>query len=303
MSSIAAVVLNFETPDDTILAVRSLQWADQRLCSIIVVDNGSCDGSVKQLRSEFGEGVQLIALTSNQGFSAGCNAGIRAALQTAAEYVLLVNSDVIVPPDVPQVLSRALADRSDIGIVAPVVYSRTDPDRTESAGVSYDAHTGRMRLREHGTATRSGGHHCELVEAVTGCAMLVRRAVFDSVGLLAEEYFYGFEDLDFCLHARERGFLTGCIRGAFVLHEGSRSIGRRSERRAYYATRNHMLLASRFPGVSSWGGRTRRLATVAALNVMHALGKGEAPRLRALRACLEGMRDFRAGRFGSGERR
>jgi hypothetical protein len=287
--ALVAVVLNYRTPDDTILAVRSLQAADAPL-KVIVVDNGSGDGSVPRLRAL--SDVELIELPQNVGFSAGCNAGIRRALDAGAGAVLLVNSDVIVPPHAPGLLSAVLERDRGVGIVGPVVRKRSTPDIIESAGIHYNQTTGRMRLLDHGAPSTPGVFETRAADAVAGCAMMVRRDVFDRCGLLSEDYDFGFEDIDFCLRARKQGLATVCCGSVFVLHEGQGSIGRRSTSRAYFATRNHLLLASRYPEGGSSSSRRVRLARVLALNLAHAIKGGEMPRLEAFRRCLAGARDF-----------
>jgi GT2 family glycosyltransferase len=296
---VAAVVLNYRTPDDTILAVRSLQAADTDFVSIVIVDNGSNDGSAEAFRRQL-FGVTVIELSTNQGFSAGCNAGLEHVLQAGAEHVLFLNSDVIVPPDMVSVLLGILEDDRRIGIVSPLVRRRRNPSLIDSLGLAYHVPSGRMRMIGHGCHVENiDPFSYRLVDAVSGCAMLVRRDVFEAVGLLRTEYFFGFEDLDLCCRAREHGFLVACAGGTFVLHEGSRSIGPRSPMRAYFATRNHLLLADRFPAERSGLTRRVRLARVFALNLAHVITAEDIPTLGGLAASVRGARDFVLGRFGS----
>ena len=93
-----AVVLNYRTPREAIGAVRSLLSSSAPFASIIVVDNASDDGSADLLARDLPD-IELIVAAANGGFSAGCNVGIREALRRGAARVLLLNSDVTVPPD------------------------------------------------------------------------------------------------------------------------------------------------------------------------------------------------------------
>jgi len=296
---IAAVVLNYRTTDDTILAVRSLQAADVAV-RVIVVDNGSGDASLPRLRTL--PDVELIELPDNVGFSAGSNAGVARALSTGAGAVLLVNSDVIVPPDAPGALRAVLERDRTVGVVGPVVRKRSSPDIVESAGIRYDVPTGRMRLLEHGVPSLSlVAFDTRAADAVAGCAMMVRREVFEACGLLSEDYYFGFEDIDFSLRVQQRGFATVCCGSAFVLHQGQGSIGRGSTSRAYFATRNHLLLASRYPAADSRLNRRLRLARVLALNLAHAVRGDDMPRVDAVASCLAGAADFVRGVTGKGQ--
>jgi GT2 family glycosyltransferase len=297
---IAAVVLNYRTAGDTILAVRSLQASDARIAPIVVVDNGSADGSLACFRRHLTR-VDMIALEPNVGFPAGCNAGIRHALAAGADDILLVNSDVVLPPETPAALQRVFDDHPRVGIVSAIVRRRSNPDVVESIGVSYDRATGRMRLLEHGVrVTHLGPFDTRIVDAVSGCVMLIRREVIAAIGLLRDEYFFGFEDLDYCCRACAAGWLSACAGSTFVLHEGNRSIGRRATARAYFAARNHLVLASRFPPAGSRLGRIMRLANVLALNAAHVAVSRELPLARGLMATMQGARDFVRGRLGDG---
>jgi GT2 family glycosyltransferase len=140
------------------------------------------------------------------------------------------------------------------------------------------------------------------VDGVNGCAMLIAREVFERIGLFTEEYFFGFEDLDFCLRARQAGLRTACVGGAVVLHEGSASIGRASPRRLYFATRNHLLLARRSGPPRSPAGRWLQTTSILGLNLMSVLLTSDVPRLQGLSAFVRGARDHFAGRHGDDRR-
>ena len=189
--------------------------------------------------------ITYLASMGNLGFSGGMNAGIREALKRGADRVLLVNSDVIVPPDCVKRLERALDKNRAVGIAAPIVRSRSDPDLVASCGISYTRATGRMRRSSGGRCRATDADDDRIVDAVSGCVMMVNRAVFETIGLFDPDYFFSFEDLDFCLKARAAGFATVLGGNAVVYHEGSHSIGAKSPRRLYFAARGHLLLARR----------------------------------------------------------
>jgi GT2 family glycosyltransferase len=129
--------------------------------------------------------------------------------------------------------------------------------------------------------------------------MLVKRDVFERIGLLTEEYFFGFEDLDFCLRARADRFQTACIGTATVRHYGNLSIGRASERRIYFATRNHLLLAHRCARLQSRSARWLQTAAILGFNLAHVLFTADVPRSKGLPGFMRGVRDHFAGRYGA----
>jgi len=149
------------------------------------------------------------------------------------------------------------------------------------------------------TSARDCADRALVVDAVSACLILVKREVFDAIGLFDEDYFFGFEDLDFCLRARRAGFETILARDAVAYHEGGRSIGATSPDRLYFAARNHLLLASRTRPESSGPRRLCRLATIVMLNLAHAaISKGGSLPGR-IAAVTRGTRDYLAGRYGA----
>jgi GT2 family glycosyltransferase/glycosyltransferase involved in cell wall biosynthesis len=290
---IAAIVLNYGTPDDTYLAVRSLLASHPPLAMVIVVNNDATDGALRAVLEPFLPRITLIGNGRNLGFSGGMNAGILAALECGADAVMLVNSDVVVPPDCVGSLDRALASEPRAGIAGPVVRSRAEPDRMASLGMTYSRMTGRMRDRAGGSG-RSGG----TVDAVSGCAMLVRREVIDVIGLLDEDYFFSFEDIDYCLRARAAGFTTILAGGASAYHEGGRSIGAMSPRRLYFAARNHLRLAKRADPDANRIVVAGRTASIVLLNLAHAVRTRGGSIGSRLAAVVRGTRDYIADRFG-----
>ncbi|MCA1560229.1 MAG: glycosyltransferase [Acidobacteria bacterium] len=296
--SVTAVVLNYRTPEQTWLAARSVKSSLAARTRLIVVDNGSDDGSATALRSSLPT-ADVIETGANLGYSGGCNVGIRRALDDGASFVLLVNSDAVLAPDAVDMLLAAANRDPSAGILAPVLLSREEPDRIASAGIAFSGRTGRMRHR-------AAGHPLALLEpvaaltvdAVSACVMLVRREVFDSVGWLDEEYFFSFEDIDFCLRAAEAGFRTVCVPEAVAYHEGGRTIGRRSPRRVYFATRNHLRLARRLAPRRS-ASVVARAALIVGLNAAYVLRAPEVPLVSGMVAVARGAWHHLCGRYGS----
>jgi GT2 family glycosyltransferase len=298
---VTAVVLNYRTSDQTFLAVRSIQ-SSRDGADVIVVDNGSNDGSVERLTAALPD-CRILPVDRNLGFSGGCNAGIREALDDGADMVLLVNSDVVLSPRAIGALRQAADSNPDAGILAPVLLSREEPDRVASAGIRFSAATGRMRHICAGQPLAmlppAAAHR---VDAVSGCVMMVRRTVFESRGVFDEDFFFSFEDIEFCLRARAGGFTVLCVPEAIAYHEGGHSIGRLSPGRVYYAARNHLRLVEMRSdeGVAPPSGLRTALrgGLVVGMNAAYVLLSGETPRLRGLAALTRGVWHHLNGRYG-----
>jgi GT2 family glycosyltransferase len=294
---IDAVILNYRTPDDTCLAAQSIRTARGEGVHVIVVDNGSGDASEDVLRQRL-PWAEHLQTGANLGFSGGCNAGVRAALASGAEAVLLVNSDVVLHPDAIGHLARAFEADPSLGIVGPVVLSREEPDLIASAGMRYGRRSGRMRHLAAGRRIAAlGARPVQHVDGVSGCAMLVRRTVFDRIGLLDEEYYFSFEDLDFCLRAAAAGFQTAVVTAAIAYHEGGRTVGARSARRVYYGVRNHLRLAG-LTAPRSALVQTARASAVFAYNAAYVALSADVPVVRGAGALVRGGIDHLRGRYG-----
>ena len=216
------IVLNWNLPADTIACVRSLQAELPSGVSLMIVDNGSDDDSVSQFRQSFGAAVRLLNLPTNLGFAGGMNAGMRAALEAGAEAVLLLNNDTVVAPSMLQTLLQAAVALPQAGVIGPAIFYYDAPAQLWQLGareyplLPIPLNLGTSALR------RAGGQPFRL-DYVTGCAMLIRRAVLTQVGLLDTAYVFYFEDADFCRRVREAGFEVWCVPAAQMWHRVSLS--------------------------------------------------------------------------------
>ena len=265
--------------------MRSLQTSRTRPFEILIVDNASGDGSADKLRGSL-ERVRVVESPTNAGFPGGCNIGIRAALAAGAEYILLLNSDAVLAPDAIGHMAAAMAADPSLGITAPVLLSREEPDHVSSAGISFSRRTARMRHRAAGRrvpALEPGT--VQIVDAVSGCVMLIRRAVFERAGLVRRGVLLLVRGRRFLPARAGRRVHDLCVPDALAYHEGGRTIGRRSARRVYFATRNHLRLAARLDAPR---GRSLRAGPSSALNAAYVLTSPDAPLLSGLAAVVRG---------------
>lgn len=225
---IVAVVVNYDGVADTVECLGSLRTSRDVRLRTIVVDNGS--SSPLSLPAEF-EDVDVVRLETNLGFAGGVNAGIRLALKAGADAVLVMNNDAVIAPDALALLSREL--RGDVGIAAPRIYYASDPVRIWSDGFMADPWTLEMRGSRRGRCAQEDEESVRRVDYVAGCAMLIRRSVFEAIGLFDQRFFAYYEDLDFCARAREAGFGIVTVPAAHAWHKVARTTGLHSPRRHY----------------------------------------------------------------------
>jgi len=209
------------------LMVQSVPPAD-----VIVVDNGSSDGSVELVSREF-PGVHLIALTDNVGFSRANNIGIRHA---RGDYIALLNNDAEPAPDWLASLVTALQANPDFDFCASKMVLYDNPHLADACGDFYtrEGIPGKIGHLEPGDRYSV---EREVFGACAGAA-LYRREVLEQTGGFDEDFFIVHEDSDLSFRARLLGYRCLYVPTAVVQHHLSASLGKESETAVYYAQRN-----------------------------------------------------------------
>ena len=226
------VVLNWNRAGDTLECLGSMASQQDVTLHIIVVDNGSTDHSVEQIRAIF-PAVELISTGANLGFPGGMNIGIRRALQSGAEKVLLLNNDTIADAQMIRNLVDGL--KPEYGCAAPAIYYADSPDQLWSTGVNIH-----LLLLEMWANHPVIPEHPLEKTFFTGCALLVRRSVFYQIGLLDESFFpWYYEDLDFSLRVLRAEIRMVLVPRAKLWHKISQSSdGSNSPRVRFLMARN-----------------------------------------------------------------
>lgn len=275
MALTTAVVLNWRRPADTIACVESLLRIDRDL-DIVVVDNDSGDGSLDRIAAELspivaaggryavqrlqpGEtptvreaGASLVLTDSgrNGGYAFGNNVGIRLALgRIDCRYVWILNNDTVVPDgaSLDTLLVKMAADPS-IGICGSTVAYAGREGRVQAlGGGAFESRVGRCTQIGNG-ASLSDPIDEAAVEShmayVNGAAAFVRREFIETVGLMSEDYFLYYEEIDWAKRAGGRFKLGYCAKSV-VYHSvgasiGTDDFGNRSPMSAYYLTRSRL---------------------------------------------------------------
>jgi GT2 family glycosyltransferase len=228
---VAVVVLNWNGKALTLDCVASLLEVRTPNVEVVVVDNASSDGSAEAVRAAFGSRVTVIVNDENLGFARGNNVGIRYALEHGAEFVLLLNNDTIVDEQLIDFMLKPFDDENGVGVTGPKIYYYDPPDQIWFAGG--EVFLARGVSRHIGIRERDRGQFDEHrdVDYVTGCALMAKRDVFESVGFLDPSYVAYYEDVDFCMRARRAGFRIVYVPGGKVWHKISASTGGQMSRR------------------------------------------------------------------------
>lgn len=240
---LGVVVLNWNGRARLGTCLDSLILSDHPDFFVLVVDNGSVDGSAESVRAR-GD-VELLALPHNLRFAGGNNAGADRAIELGAEQLLILNNDTTVAPDALRQLSTALQTH-DLDLVGPRIVFATDPDRIWYGGGIFHSGSGFTGHRAIRKPVSAGLDPAGPTDWVTGCALAIRADLWQRLGGLDTGYYIYSEDVDFCLRARAAGARIGYFPTAVVSHEVSATVGGGSSAfKAYHRTRARRQLMRR----------------------------------------------------------
>jgi GT2 family glycosyltransferase len=241
------VVLNWNGLSDTLACLESLQDVRYKPCRVVVVDNGSTDGSVDALRTAQSRlKFEIIEAGRNFGYAGGNNLGIRYALDHEADFVFILNNDTTVDTMVLDELVKAAEEHPETGCFGPWVFYMHDPRRLWWAGAAWSTRAlaftcpGRGRLADDVSPERARA------DAIVGAALFFRASVPREIGLLDERFFLCNEEYDWCCRARRAGFQCLTVPTAHVWHKVSASFGgAASPLINYFDIRNKLLFTEK----------------------------------------------------------
>jgi GT2 family glycosyltransferase len=291
-------VLNWNDSRETLSCLESLRGLDYPSYDVVVVDNGSTDGSVATIRERHPE-VTVLEAGRNLGFTGGNNLGLRWALDCGADYGLLLNNDTELTPSFLTLIVDAAGEDPRIGIASPLILYHDRPDTIWSAGGTIDWRRGSAGMigidepdmGQFGATPRD-------VDFVTGCAFLVKAEVMRRLGLLDDRFFAYYEDTEWCVRARRAGYRTVVVPRARIWHKISPVAREASPRVHYFMTRNRLLfLQATRAGIAAW------LYTLVGDYARTLLSWSVRPRWRSKgpqrRAMIQAILDAGRGRWGA----
>lgn len=254
---VSPVVINYNTREDLRRCLRTMEESLGRL-PVVVVDNGSTDGSQRMVRDEF-PWVLLVENPGNPGYASACNAGIRA---TDRPYVFVLNSDVEFVDKELEALLDYLDENPKVGALGPLVLNtdgtrqmscRRFPSMLENVvhGFLGEVWPDNLFTRSYQMKDLEGKEPRE-VDWVSGAAMLLRREAVERVGGFDEAYFMYVEDVDLCWRLREAGYRVVYHPGFRLVHHIGRTSSQRSTRMLYEHHRSmYLFFRRRYTG---WRG-------------------------------------------------
>ncbi|MFA6599821.1 MAG: glycosyltransferase family 2 protein [Candidatus Omnitrophota bacterium] len=241
---VSSVVLNWNGKDIILPCLRSLLAQTYLAHEIILVDNGSSDGSFELIEQEFRGRLVILRHPKNLGFAEGVNTG---AAHSRGEFLALLNSDAVADKNWLEELVRKMKSEDAIGMCASKVYLADRQGILDNTGELL-GRDGLNRTRGRLEEDRGQYDSSHDVLAPSGCAALYRRNMFDQIGGF-DKYFFAYgDDMDLGLRGRMRGYRAAYVPKAIVYHKLSASAGVVSSFKAYHVERNRLWIVLRcFP--------------------------------------------------------
>ena len=314
---ISIVILNWNGKKDTLECLSSLKNLTYKEYDIIVVDNGSSDGSPQEIASAFPEAL-LLCQDTNLGFAGGCNVGIRYALDKGAEAICLLNNDAVVDPHFLSALAEKARKEPQTGILGAQILMYSDRERLDHLGGMWNAKRAAFDLIGNRTLCKDLiWDESQEIDYVCGASFFVKREVFEKVGLLEEKFFLIWEEADLCFQARRQGFSIKVCLEAKIFHKVSASFKSKAHS-TYFFFRNRLLWMKRnlppkeyeriyqtilFPEIRH-NNKMLLLKSVQALIqrvfLQRPLSRMQKEKMLKYKAVRQAYRDYKEERYGQG---
>lgn len=265
MKKIGIVVINWKTPQLTIETVESIKKIHHPGFNyhIFLIENGSPDNSLERFKIKYSQDslITIVSTGNNFGFAGGNNIGIKTAINKSCDYVLLINSDVVVNPDFLTNLFQVIEKNKTMGAIGPKIYFAPGYEYQQekytkkdighviwSVGSAIDwnnIYGSNLGIDEvdHGQFDSP----CQNMEFLSACCLLIKSEVLSKTGPISEDYFMYYEDNDFCQRIRSFGYTLAYEPSSKIWHRNSGS-GQAGggPLHDYFLTRNRLIFGFKY---------------------------------------------------------
>jgi len=244
MNNLSIITVNFNQSGVTEELLRSISSTNRYPnIEIIVVDNGSKINDVPELKIRYPY-VKFIRSEINLGFAGGNNLGVAEA---TGNYLFFVNNDTEFTPGLVETLVKVLDTHPEVGMISPKLMYFDKPDMIQYAGFTeMNYYTARNYcIGQFETDKGQYDNICGPTGYAHGAAMLVKKEAIEKGGLMAENFFLYYEEMDWCDHIKKAGYEVWVDTNAMIYHKESVSVGKISGLKEYFMNRNRILFIRR----------------------------------------------------------
>lgn len=236
------IILTFGDISVTKECVASFCEIDVSFTKIIVVNNNP-QNITSAVFGSYRNDVEVINNHKNLGFAGGVNRGIKKAVEQGAEYILLLNNDTILKQPILEGMIAFGEKTKKAGVIAPAISFEKGGKTWFDVGGNVNLLFGRTHHTEVHKITATAPRR---VAYVSGCCMLLKAEVIESVGLLDENFFLYYEDVDYCLRVHEKGYYAYVLPSIVIQHALSKTIGKVSPLALYHQTRSALVFGRKY---------------------------------------------------------
>lgn len=289
---LSIITVNYNGLDDTCALIESIPFNETM--EVIVIDNASKQDEASIIAQRYPY-IKSIRTDKNLGFAGGNNVGIKEA---KGKYLFLINNDTVFKEFNVESLINRLESSPKIGIVCPKIRFAWGTNPIQYAGYTpLSKITVRNEAIGFGEEDHGQYDTTHPTPYAHGAAMLIKREAIEKVGLMPEDYFLYYEEIDWSMMYTKSGYEIWYDPACTIYHKESQSTGQDSPLRTYYITRNRLLLVKR-----NWHGLYKYLAycyltcIVAPRNVLKYALKCKKDHLKAV---INGIYDFGMAKYSS----
>jgi len=239
---ISIITVNYNQAMVTCELLESLKKLTYKRIEVIVVDNASKEDPTKMVKATY-PNARVVLSNKNLGFAGGNNLGI---LASSGDFLFFVNNDTELTEDMLECMIDRFSSDADIGVVSPKIRYFYQPDVIQYAGyTAINQYTARNETignlqKDYGQFDKASETHY-----AHGAAMMVKKTVVDKVGMMPEQFFLYYEELDWCEQIKRAGYKIYFEPKALIYHKESMSVGKMSTLKTYYMARNRVLFMRR----------------------------------------------------------
>lgn len=244
---VSVITVNYRQAAITCALLDSIFQNSYKNLDVIVVDNGSEQDCTATFQKHY-PSVKVLISSDNLGFAGGNNLGMKAA---KGDFIFLVNNDTEWTDGLVEALLNRFDSDDSIGVVSPKIRYHHTPDMIQYAGFTeINPLTGRNETI--GKNEKDSGQYdtAALTPYAHGAAMMLKKEALEEVGLMPENYFLYYEELDWCHQIKEAGYELWYEPQGLIYHKESASVGKLSTLKLYYLTRNRLLFMRR--NIKGW---------------------------------------------------
>ena len=275
MKSIGIVICNYNKCEHVLSCIQSVLESTTDDYSIYVVDNASTDASLFKIKNRFGNQVTLIENQQNLGSAGGFNTGIKRVLSAGHEFLMLLDNDAALDERALIRMRNYLLSHPDVGMVGAKILHKHDPGFVQQFGNAIDLKLYQVKYFYADLADNDSLPEVVECSTMSTTAVMLPTHVVKSVGLLPEEYFFGWDDFDWSYRIYNAGYKIHALGNARAIHEMAPYIPKDDTSTLYYQWRNAIYFFINYTPKAKWSNLTYMILNTMFQSIYECSYRGE----------------------------